>query len=111
MRGTLWDDMQRFSGRGIIPAYAGNTFGTTAPRVTYGDHPRVCGEHYFIVTNDGFQVGSSPRMRGTHAIDWCPIVATGIIPAYAGNTMIQVAPMGAIRDHPRVCGEHIRIAW
>ena len=47
MRGTQGAKVGRFAVVGIIPAHAGNT-------VSYGG----------IV---GFLLGSSPRMRGTHA--------------------------------------------
>ena len=51
-------------------------------------------------------MGSSPRMRGTHARPhrwpWLP----GIIPAYAGNTHAHREGRRHSRDHPRVCGEH-----
>ena len=50
--------------------------------------------------------GSSPRMRGTPfritEINW----QIGIIPAYAGNTLIFTRASIRRRDHPRVCGEH-----
>ena len=70
------------------------------------DHPRVCGEH----AADGLAVleaqGSSPRMRGTR----CSVItrngSTGIIPAYAGNTLRWTRYHCRRRDHPRVCGEH-----
>ena len=45
-------------------------------------------------------------MRGTPALSLCCVFCPGIIPAYAGNTLVvdrQLEPMG---DHPRVCGEH-----
>ena len=46
-------------------------------------------------------------MRGTPfritEIDW----QVGIIPAYAGNTMIVSVPHVHRWDHPRVCGEHV----
>ena len=32
----------------------------------------------------------------------------GIIPAYAGSTPVHVSPTMLKRDHPRVCGEHLR---
>ena len=32
---------------------------------------------------------------------------TGIIPAYAGNTISLRSTKPGFRDHPRVCGEHI----
>ena len=31
----------------------------------------------------------------------------GIIPAYAGNTEVANQETGEIKDHPRVCGEHL----
>ena len=31
----------------------------------------------------------------------------GIIPAYAGNTQVHMAWRVPLRDHPRVCGEHM----
>ena len=50
--------------------------------------------------------GSSPRMRGTPldlAVERC---FAGIIPAYAGNTLLMELALNRFRDHPRVCGEH-----
>ena len=47
-------------------------------------------------------------MRGTQA--WCRARApeSGIIPAYAGNTRLPGSCSRDVRDHPRVCGEHVR---
>ena len=106
MRGTLSAAADVIVFVGIIPAYAGNTEDEEirCPRVE--DHPRVCGEHVFDgVQNCGVR-GSSPRMRGTRpAIARCPGLP-GIIPAYAGNTVLAASRSGSARDHPRVCGEH-----
>ena len=71
---------------GIIPAYAGNTPRLADPGCRGRDHPRVCGEHALFAIANAPPLGSSPRMRGTHA---CPRKTTR-------NRM----------DHPRVCGEH-----
>ena len=65
MRGTPCCGEMSGHESGIIPAYAGNTRRAVCLCVFRGDHPRICGEHYFIITDDGFQVGSSPHMRGT----------------------------------------------
>ena len=72
---------------GIIPAYAGSTFGLWISSEISRDHPRVCGEHNFTHSFQIVALGSSPRMRG--AQDWKkPIkVQVGIIPAYAGSTI------------------------
>ena len=106
MRGTPACSRRTLSTTGIIPAYAGNTHDPFGLFAQHRDHPRVCGEHYFIITADGFQVGSSPRMRGTQKGISNVQCSTGIIPAYAGNTLASAREDGQLRDHPRVCGEH-----
>ena len=50
----------------IIPAYAGNTFGHSVGFIGNWDHPRVCGEHLLDGQPKKTELGSSPRMRGTH---------------------------------------------
>ena len=72
------------------------------------DHPRVCGEHNVCDVLGGHCEGSSPRMRGTLAGRGDEHPLTGIIPAYAGNTHNAPCACRRDRDHPRVCGEHIR---
>ena len=50
-------------------------------------HPHVCGEHKLYLTDEGFEEGSSPRMRGTPKTIQGMATDTGLIPTYAGNTM------------------------
>ena len=50
--------------------------------------------------------GSSPRVRGTPASTLAAFLATGIIPACAGNTPEARKFRDIPGDHPRVCGEH-----
>ena len=45
-------------------------------------------------------------MRGTLTTDKFLIDIPGIIPAYAGNTVLDWESQDNPRDHPRVCGEH-----
>ncbi len=86
VRGTLTSVGNLRNVQGIIPACAGNTYiggeSTECPR----DHPRVCGEHeedeYLIMR----ELGSSPRVRGTHLVAQAFNGGFGIIPACAGNT-------------------------
>ena len=93
---------------GIIPAYAGNTFSATPTPTSTGDHPRVCGEHTPLVECPVTDQGSSPRMRGTPERHHVAPRQGGIIPAYAGNTRRSSNAPSPTRDHPRVCGEHVR---
>ena len=109
MRGTRRDYRRDSCCRGIIPAYAGNTSSMPSRAQPHRDHPRVCGEHLFGVLAFLFQQGSSPRMRGTPGRCRLRARSTGIIPAYAGNTSFFQRPSSKRRDHPRVCGEHLKM--
>ena len=66
--------------------------GTRLPALSHQprkwDHPRVCGEHELTDEELAAQEGSSPRMRGTLCREWRVAFEPGIIPAYAGNTVI-----------------------
>ena len=106
MRGTLRKRYEKPVKPGIIPAYAGNTTLTPCEGSYFGDHPRVCGEHRSDIDGMTEAAGSSPRMRGTREDSQSLRSAGGIIPAYAGNTMIVFLIVSRQRDHPRVCGEH-----
>ena len=107
MRGTPLPGIANALVSGIIPAYAGNTRLRLRCGASPWDHPRVCGEHqgFLDLLNEGR--GSSPRMRGTPVASFATIAVTGIIPAYAGNTSQCAALRAVLRDHPRVCGEHM----
>ena len=106
MRGTLAYFRVERRYYGIIPAYAGNTELPRDWRDTFWDHPRVCGEHRAFIKFCAVNLGSSPRMRGTHYKSGRTVYGTGIIPAYAGNTDIDFVCPCDNGDHPRVCGEH-----
>ena len=86
MRGTLIGCRSFLGWSGIIPAYAGNTTVIFSSPREYWDHPRVCGEHSAVPSQQSRTRGSSPRMRGTRFVRWFPFRSLGIIPAYAGNT-------------------------
>ena len=47
-------------------------------------------------------------MRGTPSRTRCEGRQSGIIPAYAGNTVPLRSIHSAYWDHPRICGEHLR---
>ena len=106
MRGALTHKPPDSHPCGIIPAYAGSTFYLTEQARTFGDHPRVCGEHQRRHIDRCPAAGSSPRMRGapSPAIRSCHCIR--IIPAYAGSTTPEIVSPCNIWDHPRVCGEH-----
>ena len=90
MRGTLLREVNLLAVLGIIPAYAGNTLPGREPVPHHGDHPRVCGEHPWELAAASCSLGSSPRMRGTQNERDRVEAMPGIIPAYAGNTILVV---------------------
>ena len=109
VRGTLHTPSFPLARTGIIPACAGNTLSSATGYSSQGDHPRVCGEHHYSVSDQGDAGGSSPRVRGTLDCREAAEPETGIIPACAGNTGKRGCCCGFYWDHPRVCGEHYRV--
>ena len=106
MRGTPIPYYPHSGGYGIIPAYAGNTIDLYMVGTGAWDHPRICGEHNFVGLPMRRWRGSSPHMRGTLRASFLNCSMTGIIPAYAGNTLSMKSGIGLYGDHPRICGEH-----
>ena len=88
MRGTHVLPCGYHAVRRIIPAYAGNTTSSCHRLPCCRDHPRVCGEHGWWKAEGVRMTGSSPRMRGTPTASHRRLDSTGIIPAYAGNTLL-----------------------
>ena len=107
MRGTPVFVGECLAPEGIIPAYAGNTLIRRRRWRRRRDHPRVCGEHRECLAVLAGGLGSSPRMRGTPCKSCRLRCPNGIIPAYAGNTVCLPVYSPCLRDHPRVCGEHM----
>ncbi len=75
---------------GLIPARAGSTSPRSPLSPTPRAHPRACGEH---PPTDAFVVGSagsSPRVRGAQPISSEPCARSGLIPARAGSTLVDL---------------------
>ena len=49
-------------------------------------------------------------MRGKPVFPFSQRKAYGIIPAHAGKTIMQLVDEGKERDHPRPCGENLKIS-
>ena len=96
MRGTPLCVKSACRVTGIIPAYAGNTRLRCRRGAAHRDHPRICGEHYSHSLHSERVAGSSPHMRGTPYPRAVMLSMNGIIPAYAGNTGLEVALESAI---------------
>ncbi|PKU92651.1 hypothetical protein CQR45_1846 [Bifidobacterium pseudolongum subsp. globosum] len=94
---------------GIIPALAGNTRMSATVVTSSWDHPRACGEHPATGATRSMARGSSPRLRGTLTSPTKRTGGRGIIPALAGNTSVSSHCGYPRGDHPRACGEHVRV--
>ena len=90
----------------FIPAGAGNTRPTAAPRARTPVHPRGRGEHCSSGLPGGLSGGSSPRARGTPRQGQQRADRRRFIPAGAGNTAPTTEAAAARTVHPRGRGEH-----
>ena len=77
---------RRVSVRGLIPAWAGNTWVPSSWVLSCWAHPRVGGEYTSCPRPRDDATGSSPRGRGIHKIFLQTPPAARLIPAWAGNT-------------------------
>ena len=99
---SAWQSRQS----GITPAYAGSTTTRRCRLDSRRDHPRLRGEHMNGGQGGGDGWGSPPPTRGALDASGDDRVAVRITPAYAGSTRHDRSPSFAIRDHPRLRGEH-----
>ena len=106
LRGTPNHPFRRAGLHRFIPAPAGNTRGSRLRNRRKTVHPRACGEHDVENAGGRGNIGSSPRLRGTHKFVLWSWGNPRFIPAPAGNTVMPGAPPLAGSVHPRACGEH-----
>ena len=92
---------------GITPACAGKRRQPVHRATPRQDHPRVCGEKFFLLCCCAILKGSPPRMRGKERLAKNQRSVHGITPAYAGKRKVCDGSRHETRDHPRVCGEKI----
>ncbi len=105
-RGTSKLTRERMNTIRFIPAYAGNIYCGVASFLTLTVHPRIRGEHCYILFYLCFYFGSSPHTRGTYPHTQYQKEADRFIPAYAGNIQLE-HDLGLTKSvHPRIRGEH-----
>ena len=94
---------------GITPACAGKREIRRTIRRLLWDHPRVCGEKFRFLLACRVPLGSPPRVRGKVRLRIPHRNHMGITPACAGKSGIRLYRDAHRRDHPRVCGEKLRL--
>ena len=90
----------------ITPADAGKTHIRGAQQEIKQDHPRGCGENFYLFHFDFLRIGSPPRMRGKLLNKRQCVINIRITPADAGKTRRGLTLTARLRDHPRGCGEN-----
>ena len=97
-------ELARFRNR-FIPARAGNGRSESRRQLEPPVHPRACGERPTWPLRSLYNVGSSPRVRGTDCEDAFRVSVRRFIPARAGNGTWLKPASGTPTVHPRACGE------
>ena len=105
MRGKVCLHYAAYCVRRITPAHAGKRAPLCRQRYSSEDHPRACGEKLVRLRHDTARQGSPPRMRGKVPHEGGERIPGGITPAHAGKSGTKSADSGAVKDHPRACGE------
>ena len=109
MRGKALSSSSVSSWLRITPAHAGKRSERVHYYLTPEDHPRACGEKLLVILEPPAKVGSPPRMRGkvlfSHLTKW----EEWITPAHAGKSFSYFFCTRCFRDHPRACGEKLRL--
>ena len=95
--------------RGLIPAHAGKTSPLFGLGMTMTAHPRSRGENTAFDPDPATMVGSSPLTRGKHGQFVGAERDSGLIPAHAGKTVIEVDTGQLVGAHPRSRGENEKI--
>ena len=107
MRGKLVGHLSFLLDERIIPAHAGQTTCSEPTNGRRPDHPRACGANCGTLPIALAMSGSSPRMRGKLLLIEPEYLASRIIPAHAGQTVIVFCSVFFIADHPRACGANL----
>ena len=82
------------------------SFATGRTALANPAHPRSRGEHCQVLMASSPFWGSSPLARGTLSGFAVGLLASGLIPARAGNTVYKSGLGGNYGAHPRSRGEH-----
>ena len=86
MRGKVPKSLTCQIANRITPAYAGKRNHWQKKTLLQKDHPRLCGEKFFLPDKSGTFAGSPPPMRGKASGSFGDCAKFRITPAYAGKS-------------------------
>ena len=89
----------------FIPTRVGNSSPIIPQNKSVSVHPHACGELSYILINEFFRVGSSPRVWGTRSRSWGSNPETRFIPTRVGNSSKAFFITSLATVHPHACGE------
>ena len=95
----------------ITPAHAGKSTEEIQSQLDEKDHPRTCGEKLKAYKSPSSNRGSPPHMRGKVYKIATGDLDEGITPAHAGKRDFQFLYLQQPEDHPRTCGEKLKIVF
>ncbi len=95
---------------GSTPACAGTTRSGGECPVAPPEHPRVCGDDGGPEYNRVSPYGAPPRVRGRPPGGQPQLTGGGSTPACAGTTSAWSRAATPAVEHPRVCGDDVRVA-
>ena len=90
----------------FIPTHVGNTLALVIISLPIPVHPHACGEHGLSMIHSRSDIGSSPRMWGTHPYKSSDNTPYRFIPTHVGNTAYDPIGLEGQPVHPHACGEH-----
>ena len=90
---------------GITPACAGKRLRPVKTCIRTWDHPRMCGEKFYVDEVLPGDTGSPPHVRGKVISLSSGLYIRRITPACAGKSDSCRPVLPLSEDHPRMCGE------
>ena len=104
VRGNRSSDSPKASGRGSIPACAGEPVRLVLQHRGRRVYPRVCGGTKPKPAVPCTSTGLSPRVRGNRRLRSCTYAGSRSIPACAGEPLLSPQQCRYCAVYPRVCG-------
>ena len=110
-RGKLWNLVDEYGNRGLIPAHVGKTKRMAAVSQRIRAHPRSRGENQIKLSHAQVGAGSSPLTWGKHVDRGDVLVRIRLIPAHVGKTASPRSSSEEIQAHPRSRGENQALGY